>query len=512
MLGALTIDIIRKDHDSVPLGYWLEKYYPTFEHIAYKYWNTKVLINPAPIDHTIKYPIPVTFYQDVQQDSFWDVGIRTFGFPLLYYRSVKEGVRVNFRHHYNWVTHKHVWALTSGPLRLPGFHPFPHASAAFQAKLQQLDMVLGQTPYQRAAKAFGEEIVKSSHEEHAFWDSASSQQRRIDMVQVLAARPQGDDEERRALFSEITMLLSEASYFHSNMAMSTIYSEQASGIAYNDRRRGLLRWNRGFRGFLQELILTRDPNIDPVNPTKWQDIIYAIEACRLALWSPINGPEGDEQHEYAQVQSMKNKVEGCEKICSLILEDMTASVFAKCCANITLCALESDSLHKLEWKKDKLNDQIALLEKLRGYDIRNWLDPINEWGNLAIQMRDSLLSLIQTTEPNQEEDDPLLASPPRSANYIQGLVIAHHSQERGGQLDDVVVSQLQNLQAGGPQNEEGEEDGDDEADEEMSNEQQQEEDEVEEPDDDEEQQGEDEELEEGEDEEQDDGEDEEQEG
>jgi hypothetical protein len=338
-------------------------------------------------------------------------------------------------------------------------------------------MVLGQTPYQRAAKAFGEEIVKSAHEEHAFWDSATSQQRRIDMVQVLAARPQGDEEERRGLFAEMTMLLSEASYFHSNMVMSTIYSEQASGIAYNDRRQSLLRWNRGFRGFLRELISTRNPNIDPVNPTKWQDIIYAIEACRLALWSPINGPEGDEQREYAQVLSMKNKGEGCKKICSLILEDMTASVFAKCCANIMLCALESDSLHKLEARKENLMDQIALLEKLRGYDIRNWLDPINEWGNLAIQMRDSLLNLDQTAQP--EEDDPLLAAPPPSANYIQGLMTTHHSQKIGGQLDDVVIGQLQNLQADGPQNEEHEEDGDDEADEDVRKEHQYE-DEVEE--------------------------------
>jgi hypothetical protein len=396
-------------------------------------------------------------------------------------------------------------------------------------------MVLGQTPYQRAAKAFGEEIVKSAHEEYAFWDSATSQQRRIDMVQVLAARPQGDDEERRSLFAEMTMLLSEASYFHSNMAMSTIYSEQASGIAYNDRRKSLLRWNRGFRGFLQELISTQDPNIDPFNPTKWQDIIYAIEACRLALWSPINGPEGDEQREYAQVLSMKNKVEGREKICSLILEDMTASVFAKCCANITLCALESDSLHKLELRKENLNDQIALLEKLRGYDIRNWLDPINEWGNLAIQMRDSLHNHLCTAQP--EDDDPLLASPPPSANYIQGLMTTHHSQEIGVQLDDVGIGQLQILQAGEPQNEEDEEDeqdGDDEADEEVRNEQQQEEDEDEEggSDDeqqqliqseergddeeqegseDEEQQGEDEEPEEGQDEEQEEGQDGEQE-
>lgn len=358
----------------------------------------------------------VTFYQDVQQNDFWEVGIRTFGFPLLYYRSVKEGARVNFNHHYNWLTHQHVWSSASDPVRVPGVHPFPRASAAFQAKLQQLDMILGQTPSQRAARTFGEEIVKSAYEVHAFWDSATSQQKRIDMVQVLATLLDVDDAERAEVFAEMTLLLSEASYFHSNMTMSIVYSEQASGITYNDRRQGLLQWNRGFRRFLQELRTTRGPSIDSVNSTKLQDIIYALEACRLTLWSPIDGPEGDEQREYAHILSMKSKGEGCEELCSSLLKDLGASVFAKCCANITLCATKSNDLHDIESTRDQLGNQIALLERLRGYDIKNWLDPINEWGNLAIQIRDSLFNLRHAAQT--EEHDTLLAPPLPPAKKI----------------------------------------------------------------------------------------------
>lgn len=58
--------------------------------------DAPTLIQPGPLDFEDRYPIPVSTFQDQQQEEFWAVGVRNFGHSLLYRKALTQGVRVNY--------------------------------------------------------------------------------------------------------------------------------------------------------------------------------------------------------------------------------------------------------------------------------------------------------------------------------------------------------------------------------------------------------------------------------
>ena len=423
-------------------GFWLDKIYPTFDHIKARSCGTKVLIQPGPSDHAIKYPIPVTFYQDVQQHEFWDVGVRMFGLHLLHYRSVREGRRINYRHNFNWLTWEHVYSQVGGPVKLPGSDlPFPAISAAFNTKLRQFETAIRSTPFQREAIGFGREMVRSAQEEQNFWTRYTEQEERVKQIFVQAARPRALDEEPLELLTIMTKLISEASYFHSAMAMSIIDSEKASGTTNNERRLRILVWNRGCRRFIRYILDICALDTDRAQMVKLEDLVGSLESCRMCLWSPVNGPpEAEDHREYTEILSAQQNDQGCRQICEKILGDSGSSVFARCCANIMMCNLEFDKVKGRLERRDILTQQITKLETLQRLKITDWEAPINAWGTLAVQTQ---LTMAQYQEAFHQQEghgpgqgEEAIVQPHKAASQYEDE-LAERLQRVGHEEDDI---------------------------------------------------------------------------
>lgn len=398
----------------------METVNPSFKNIKGRFPGTKILTNPGPYDYTMQYPIPVTLYEDVHQTDFWEIGIRAFGFPFLSCRHVKEGARLNFSHHFNLFTHEYTWNALGEAVRVGILNPpFTGVMSGLQAQAQQLEMVMMATPFQRAAKDFGEKIIKSAQEEDTFWESYNQQELKVDMLQALASLSPPNDQERLEIVANVTTLITEAIYYHSTMVMSVISSEKVNNTLHNERRQGLLDWNRGCRDFVQDFVAVCNNLIDQGHRVTWDNVLFNLEACRMSLWSPLRGPWACEDHrEYMKVLSIGNSSDGRRDMCNGICADRGSSVFAIICSKIGLCLEHANDLGKWAYLRDVLTEQIDLLEKLRQFNLMDWSEAIQEWDSLATNSR---AELVRQMDIAQQAEAGLLLSlsgaPPDQATY-----------------------------------------------------------------------------------------------
>lgn len=338
----------------------------------------------------------MTFYQDIQQEEFWAVGVRMFGFHLLHYRSLREGSRLNLLYQYNVHTKKFAWSYAGDPSRISGDLPFQMFSDAFRDKLQKLETVITSTPLQRAARNFGQQILRSAKEEDAFWSSHTAQEESMKQIFIQAAQPGTTREEQIELITNMARLSSEAAYFHQSMIASVLSSEQASGTIHQERRQSLLLWNRSCRQFMNELLSCCNPNTDRNNIEKLEHDLVGLETCRMRLWSPIFGPHAtDDSREHAELIFAHTTKALRRKVCNKILGDARRSIFARCCAEIMICALDAEVFDGWQQRRDQLTKHVTTITKLVEQNITDWIDPLNEWGNIALQTRELIVQRHQ---------------------------------------------------------------------------------------------------------------------
>lgn len=378
-------------------GYFYSTSYPTIRGINWCSVGTIPLTNPGPIDREIKFPIPVTFYQDLQQEEFWAVGVRMFGFPLLHYRSVREGSRMNYQYHYNFITKKYEYSIISRDVRISGIQPLHTPSDTFRSKVQVLETMINMTPYQRAARNFGQDIVKSSREEEAFWINHAAQDAAVRQLFTEAARPGSTEEERAELVVNMTRSIQVAAYHHQFMVSSTISTEQGGGALDKERRDRLLAWNKGSRQFIFELISCCDLTTDDDNIRKLEDVLVGLELCRMKLYSPLHGPHDSSDYaEFGEILFAKQTPLLCRPICNKILGDDSSSMFARCCAGIMLCALDANVEEGWQDRRNELDKYITMLNRFKSPNLQDWIPPLTEWEVYAIEGRNKLIQKYQS--------------------------------------------------------------------------------------------------------------------
>ena len=372
-------------------GYCFDTSYPSIPCIEWCSPGTIPLTNPGPIDRVFKFPIPVTFYQDIQQEEFWAVGIRMFGFPLFQYRSIREGSRINYQYHYNWLTKKYEYRAIGSEVRFSDVQPFHAHSDSFRAKVRRLEAMMTMTPYQRAARSFGQDIVKSSWEENVFWTNHNAQEAAVKQIFVQAARPGSVDEERAELIANMTRAISEAAYHHQFMVSSTVSAEQGGGAMAADRRDRLLAWNKGSRQFIHQLISCCNPGTDDSFTRKLEDVLVGLELCRMKLYSPLHGPHNSPDFaEFGEIIFAKKTPLLCRPMCDKMLGDDGSSMFARCCAGIMLCALDANVDEGWQDRRNKLTKCLAILRRFKSPNVKDWIPPITEWEQYAIQETNKL--------------------------------------------------------------------------------------------------------------------------
>lgn len=378
------------------LGYWIDKGYPSFEHSKLTSPYTFALTSPGPVDRAVRYPVPVTFYQDIQQEEFWDVGVRTFGFPLLHYRSVGEGVQLKFNYHYNWISRKFQWSFAGTPVRVSGTQPFQDSPDTLQDKLSKLETMVASTPYQRAAINLGQEILRSSQEVDTFWDNFNKQEARVKDVFFQICQPVINVGDRFYYMTNIARLISEATCFHHNMCLSVLYSDQATTIVDKEKRHRLLTWNKGCRQFVTEFLSFCTPDMHHDIMETLEHTLLQLETCRMKLFSPFVGPhEADDSQEFANVVLASQNSIMRRDICDDILANPRSSLFGVCCAEMLICGLDNHVPEGWEQRRDLLNKHMETFSKLRSEDVEHWVDSLRDWESFAAQMRDLVVQSHQ---------------------------------------------------------------------------------------------------------------------
>lgn len=132
--------------------------------------NGVVLKNPGIDMYDEVFPIPITFYKDVQQEEFWSVAVRRFGHGLLHYRSRKEGSR------YTLTINPKTGRVKHGrPTRFQALdHTYPALNNQFVDAVETLRRSLSLTPEERRAMEFGRDLLISSQAEEFFFSTTSS--------------------------------------------------------------------------------------------------------------------------------------------------------------------------------------------------------------------------------------------------------------------------------------------------------------------------------------------------
>lgn len=377
----------------VPIGYWVDTTYPAISHGSCS-TCPKILINPAPPDEKVQHPVPVTFYEDIQQEEFWNVGIRMFGFPLLHYRFIREGARVKYKSFFNYVTRRFQWSTDGQPVRLSGDLPFPGPWNTFQDKLAKLGAIMDETPYQRAATAFGQQIVRSAKEQNIFWTNFNMQEDRVKQIITQSTGPGPNSEQERVeMTTKIVELLGEAVCHHHNMTVSVINLEQENSITRVARRDRLLGWNRGCRQFIKELLVCCTPGRDDANIANLERNLLQLEVSRMEMYDPLEGPHDVEDRvEFQDVLVASNSASVVQHdICTKILANLQSSLFGTCCADIMICGLRAHIQNNWEQRRDMLQKHIDTLSQLQKENVRHWIAPIKDWGMRAERVRDMIV-------------------------------------------------------------------------------------------------------------------------
>lgn len=379
----------------LPLGFWLEAKYPCYTDVRSKAPGTIALVNPEPFDYQIYYPIPVTFYQDIQQEEFWDVGVRAFGHKILHYRTFSEGCLV--RYNVSRSGRSRYKCLIDNAIRVKGQRPFEGVSEDFCDKISELETMISMTPRERAARNLGQVFLRSSMEDDAFWNDTTAQHISVEKIfKIMACTPK-DNREADMLIVSIARLLSKAAEVaHHGMIVAVLASEDINATCYSNKRKRLLKWNRGTREFTRSLQnhLIQAPRAINMHMPSLDRILIALERSRMMLWSPSSELQDvADYEEFTKIQNARNNPQMSRDICYQMQADHGCSIFARCCSEIMLCGLDSADAARWTERHDVLERHIETLSKFRSQSRPGWLPALAEWAKLALDTKQMLIQL-----------------------------------------------------------------------------------------------------------------------
>ena len=344
--GGLTAPFL--DKPGPLLGYWLLTQWPELPLAQTKGGTAAVLKNPGLSDYQVFYLIPVSFYEDMQQNDFWDVGVRTFGHGLLHYRSLKEGTLVKYKKEEDGTRRTH------GIIRQwsPGY-PYTHLSESFRTKVDELHNMAQLTVDQRRALHFGKQIAISADAEVKFSENAKSQNGTVsallEEIELLGGGP-GTAE----FLETLLRFLTGAIEHHRRMIVAMENTEQANNTGNIHRRKNLLAWNRGTRIFVVRLSRAG---------AHTSSLEFELEQGRMLLFTPAITAlrDGDDWAELNTLQRASDLIEdqntdtaNYQTLADGLLADYGTSKFARCVALVLLAALRQDEVEGWEQRRAEI--------------------------------------------------------------------------------------------------------------------------------------------------------------
>ncbi len=281
----------------LPLGFFLSRFWPTALDVSTSDTTGIELINPGVQMFDEMFPIPVSFYQDVQQEEFWSVAVRAYGHGILHYRSLKQGSRV--KHSLNPITNK----LKEHPAVRFNLtdHTFPALNNQFIDAFETLRTAISLTPEERQAMQLGRAFLISARTEDQFWNSTASQATLVQIAMRLmkdADQLPTTDDSRKYVFETLLNYMIDATSYHEIQIAAIQSLETTNNTTYPDRRAALKSWNRGTRVFIRNL-----KSVDHINIIDVELPLLNLEICRMVLYNPSD-PTQQTTEEFIEMRSI----------------------------------------------------------------------------------------------------------------------------------------------------------------------------------------------------------------
>ncbi|KAF7931109.1 uncharacterized protein EAE97_009318 [Botrytis byssoidea] len=275
----------------MPYGHWFETVWPSVESQDLCGSKSITLMNPGPFDYQEKFPIPASFYEDMQQREFWDYTVHRFGHKLFHYRSINHGVRLNFNiytKNRTPIKFRDISTIRIGPVT----PELGHDNQILRERWKSVHAILGaqgETEEGKIALRFGMSLLQSSKIERSFWTYEETQRRGVAAIFEHLSKQSVSEEERLSDFTHLIGFMWTIVQNHKIKIDALLKSGQADipqiQVPSEERRRALLAWNRGTSIFVNQC-LKEFPNASEDHRFQLSTLRLSLEILRLQLFSP----------------------------------------------------------------------------------------------------------------------------------------------------------------------------------------------------------------------------------
>jgi hypothetical protein len=356
-----------------PLGYWLRRVWPDVTDAQSCPYQQPVLRDPGLSTVNEIFPIPLPFYEDMQQDNFWDLAVMNYGTSLLHYRSVKEGTRIQYKERterkYKMLHRTRISFINS---------PFSILNDRFRASVQAVNLALKMTPAQRHLMEFGRVFLMSSALEKLFWTNSEQQRQQmknIDHAMSMATNMPSVPQNQQDIGVAILDLVQLAMENHEKMIETILELESINKVEYTDRRNILREWNRGTRVFLRRL----DSHLRKHGQDAEEEMLR-LEFARMVLWNPEdkNMQHGADYAEMQLVDRLTSMVlptdyQMIRVVCGTILETGDVSIFGESYARVVLLEIDEGTPYGWMERYDLVTKVQSRLQLLAKDPPRKWI-------------------------------------------------------------------------------------------------------------------------------------------
>ncbi|KAI9051833.1 hypothetical protein LZ554_004095 [Drepanopeziza brunnea f. sp. 'monogermtubi'] len=318
-LGGHLKPMWKKPH--INFGYWVEPGFPTTNDIARKNSGSAVLQSAALDTAVCAYPVPVSFFEAIHNEDFWQL-LPNLGTPLLQIGALKEGVM-------------HVVVLDRDAQN--GIRTVRESAAAMNRRTQfdaqinvMMDNLMGMTPDEKRNFQTGYNIHKSLRAIEQYYASSLQLAPLTDQFVENGRRIAVLGDNAAALSEEIAANAQDAAGIEQKYVavkdsylqtlrdqfaiVKDVFAAHQARIAAlevlesvqgqdQERRAMLSGWNYDTRVFVRSLVAPLAPDNRVVN--ELHDMDFQLEITRLRVWD-VNTADGGcrDSEEYRKLMQL----------------------------------------------------------------------------------------------------------------------------------------------------------------------------------------------------------------
>ncbi|TAQ89685.1 hypothetical protein B7494_g1969 [Chlorociboria aeruginascens] len=303
--------------------FWLQTNYPNIVWITARSPNP-VLTYPNPVLEALRYPIPISFFENIFQTAFWESGVRRLGMDILHADTTKYGSRATIKRKGDRRRYDYDFTLR----RVRDMIVDENRSWLSKTeRVARLDSIMNFNPDERKAVLFGQSLSQYNGLVSDYRNLARLLQRAVWDINAHILNPLLPGPLNTGYDQIMMQDLEKACAAHADMISKTLNMEQptppgnlpptskypgdavpvqapvpplppdaqVARTEFIHRRASLLDWNRAMRRYLQILHEQYQPRY-PILGQRLHDLRFVrLEHCRMQLYVP-----GENDAAYAQ--------------------------------------------------------------------------------------------------------------------------------------------------------------------------------------------------------------------